>query len=428
MVQTARGLLMTRFALLITSALLAACGGGDPGPPMPSGKVDVSYGEGGTVSTAGTSLAIAPDGSVFVSMQGQVVKYDADGRRAPHFVTGSFASFPWFLLPGESGTLRFVTDTSVAMVDAAGRLVPAFGVAGLAWLGVGEPLAISRVASAPDGGLYVVENYFFGAALRYRVLRLDASGRRVSSFGTAGVADIVEAGGGIDLAVDAGGNLYFVTDRWSPVSFSKRPVVIKLDAAGRTVAAFGVNGVWLGPECSAFRHRAPLIAFADDDSLLVATSCDSPRDDVVDRVALFKVDAAGGLVASFRDSGMGAPLFGDDPEVSAAAPYATALVVGRDGAIYVAGVAGRLSTACSYFALAKLDRSGIRVTSFSDGGTFLIPAKDAYHAALGLDREGRLYFGTVGERPCPSPPAGGAIRPPEPAAVRYGVDIYRLTP
>ena len=202
----------------------------------------------------------------------------------------------------------------------------------------------------------------------------------------------------VAMVRDAQGDLYLVGFCTSPTSppFSNQPPtyikVMKLDANGDRVTAFGVAGI-------------AMIDSTDLDSSTAATIDSSGNIYIVGQSSaavgtVWKLDSdSGNLVAGFGTAGMKTINFNSQET------YANAVVLDGNGSLYVAGQSSMyfssgLTNTNNGFAVVKLDTNGNLVTDFGDGGLALF-APDAHTNcdafAIGLDTTGYLYLAGVSE-------------------------------
>jgi hypothetical protein len=398
----------------IALAILEGCGGsgGDAMPPAmsTSGTLDTTYGAGGRISVASSDIAVDRSGNAFVGGL-MITKFDANGRPAADFVDGAPASMP---------------QTHVA-VDASGN--------------------VYSIAGGADG--------------HFALVKRDATGRPVESFGQAGRVDL-SAGGLVLLDArgvftDGAGNVYVYT-LWRPPA-SARPVfhfITKFDATGHPVAGFGAGTSFPGTLQlpSVFEFQGPAVTVDSTGNLyvvvptitglVVAEKLDasgqpaagfstSPtpipcaqqvsfpwsiaRDSVGniyvggtcvwgtearDRVFVVKLDAAGNPVSIFGGAGVAADFYS-----AGGATAVVALQPAADGAIYVGASAKGLG--CNGVAIVKLGADGKLVDAF--GGHGIAMPDLSFPVTLAIDSSARLYAGGQARPACvtPAPPSSFAI-------------------
>jgi hypothetical protein len=398
----------------VLALLLAACGGGGGGsspqpplPSLPSGQVDAAYGPGGHVLLGGGSgsMAVAPDGTVYVAALDTLVKLDPAGGRvmsfgeaAPEFLANAYAP-----VLGEGGSVFFLRGAAIAKVDPSGRADASFGAGGLALLDAGVALG-SGFARDPAGGLYATGYEAFDGTAGARVAKVDAQGRRDVAYGMNGVATAAAGLSPGAIVADATGAVYVAG---ALNTGSLMPAVVKLAPDGTRANDFGTGGLWSDSACLLGESAVRALAFDRDGGLLVGANCAGGP-------ALYKLDAAGRIVASFREGGRRAGLFG------ANFGMVRAVSVGPGGAIYAAGFV--LIGSCSDLAIAKLDSAGDPVPSFgadgsADGVVTVHQAPTESFQSIGFDGVGHLYVGGQSFPVCP------VIRP-TPA----GSFVYRFGP
>ena len=360
---------------------------------MPSGLVDASYGVGGkftaSTTTAANGMAVAPDGSVIVTGNAGIFKVDPSGLVVEPLASGLLPSpRTSSAIADPAGNIYFIVGGSGAWfgifaLDPAGRLDSAFGVNGRADLpslgGAGD--VMNDLLRDSEGNLYIVGSRNLGVGGVVAGAKFDRAGRLVTSFGANGIAAI--ATGAIGAAAnsattDGAGNLYIVG------SASDKAFVAKVDRDGRLVPGFGTGGFWRDARCAGTSIGAA-VAIDAGGSLYVAGRCDS-------RPAVFKVDAAGNLVAPFRDAGLRGGLFGSDDSTFT---DAAAVLAGPGGTLYVAGAVTRPNVLCRDLAVARLDSNGNPVVSFGENGVTRLGVPNGTLTDMGLDAQGRLYAGGI---------------------------------
>jgi hypothetical protein len=376
-------------AVMLAMGIVGCGGGGDSSSPEPSlpslqsGQVDAAYGPGGHVvlGGGGASMAVASDGTVYVASLGTLVKLDPAGRRvtsfgaaAPEFLVNAYAP-----VLGEGGSVFFLRGAGIAKIDADGRADASFGTGGLALLEAGVALW-SGLARDPAGGLYATRYAAFDGTAGARVAKADAQGRLDLGYGTNGVANAAASLSPGAIVVDATGAVY-VAGALNTGNFM--PAVVKLAPDGTRANDFGAGGLWTDSACILGESAVTAMAFDRDGSLLVGANCAGGP-------ALYKLDANGGIVESFRDGGRRAGLFG------ASFGMIRAVSVGPGGAIYAAGFV--LIGTCSDLAIAKLDSAGDPVASFgadgsADGVVTVHQGLTESFQTIGFDGIGRLYVG-----------------------------------
>jgi hypothetical protein len=396
---------------------VASCGGGGGGGETPtsspapaSGQLDAAFGTAGKAvlpEFASMLPASAGDiyltGSMFPEPGVRIARLDASGAAVPFAIAP--AGSVGVALVDEAGAFYFMVAPGIRKVDAEGRLVPSFGVGGLAsnesW-DAGNYWGGSTIARDRAGNLYLA-----GSKVRTQgnlvdslmaVAKFDREGRVVSSFGSGGMRVLEGQGGFVKaVAVDDAGNVYLGG------SLSGRPtlVVVKLNAAGELAADFAAGGIWMGPECGPSTAGTAAMAIDASGNLIVAGGCPTPGSNGGARV--FKLDARGAVISSFREGGTRGGLFGGDPTGPGqllAGNYVNMLLVGPAGEIYAAGARIVDTPSQCHFAVAKLDANGNPVAGFAANGVAILDEFIGWTHALALDREGRLYVGGLSPASC----------------------------
>jgi uncharacterized delta-60 repeat protein len=385
-----------------------------------AGELDPTFGNSGTVElmdAAGKAYAIARDGqgNLFVagivgnpgSQDFSVVKLDAFGRPAQDFGDGGRATIDVggddvaysvainaggdIFLGGATkiGTATAL-DFAVVKLDAAGRRVASFGDNGAAIVdfGPGNNDYGQAIRVLPNGSIFIVgatNHSPSDARYDFAVAKLDASGRLDGSFGNGGRAQF-EVGCcddyGYAAASDANGNLYVSGTAYTNTPGFSAVALIKVRPDGSLDPSFGDEG-------RAFASLGDSnfgfgLARASDGTLFVAGQVGDGVNPWHFGVAAFD---ASGHAAAFGDNGVTAIDFGTD-----FTEYPAAIAVDADKHVYVAGsviVDGEYR-----FAAATLDAGGSLVPNFGNGGTLILDALggDAFGYATLIDPAGGLFL------------------------------------
>jgi len=317
------------------------------------------------------AIALDASGNIFVaggsgvsgSGEMTLLKLDATGHLASGFASGGKFTLDLggfetavaivldgsggMYLVGESGTVD--GGAIVAKLDASGHLVSGYGDNGVATIPMGAQ-AVSTAKLDVSGRLVVSGFDSFGpfGGGEIVVAKVDASGHRVDTFGSSGVAYVyIDAGtfttttspGG--LALDGAGNIYLGGYTDAALNFTADLVAIKLDANGALVSGFGDGGVVLLDRADS-EDYASAIALDSAGNVYLAGSISTNGDA---DFAVVELDAAGHLVAGFGDAGIKTVDFGDDA-------YAYGIVLAPDGHLYLGG--GTYTDSSSNFAAAAL--------------------------------------------------------------------------
>lgn len=407
---------LLRMTLIAAVTAIAACGGGGGGetppavvlPPPSWGQVDRAFGTDGRVLLAHSEvpifvppqkrMAVTGDGSVYVAGYYAIEKVDRSGALVASFGTAGRVTLPFSPehpasapVLDEAGSLYVISGAGIAKLDSTGHLVPSFGSNGYASLGSwgrGSQDAFSLLVRDAAGSLYLggygrsPETGIFSGG----VAKFDRDGRLVASFGSSGVR-ILELGGGRTvipqaMAVDGGGNVFIAGER-----------LVKLDSSGNLAADFAAGGLWEVPDC-VNGSGASAVAIDAIGNLVVGANCPgSPL--------LFRLDAGGNVVASFRESGRRSGLLGTGTftlgsvTTTNTVGYVTTLLIGPGGHIYAAGYRDRLTCAWD-LAVAKLDASGNALPVFDASDAVILDGQPKDFASdLAMDAAGQLYVGGV---------------------------------
>lgn len=233
------------------------------------------------------------------------------------------------------------------------------------------------------------------------MIKLDRNGRRVATFGSAGVFSVAlpRRTQVSTMAIDGEGSVYVGGYDFVPFvgAGNSHPMVIKADRDGRLAAEFGEGGVWIDASCETFAAGVLSIAMDASGHLIAGGEC-HPVTLRVQLATVRKLDGRGSPLA-FRDPrhelfGVSAP-----PGPIVEAKEARSVVVRADGTIYAGGA--RLGLACSEPAVSKLGPEGTLVAEFGTAGTVVFNHAPGYVRKVGMDGQGRLYVGIVTPAGCP---------------------------
>lgn len=374
-------------ATVLVSALALALGGCGSGssaqpstPPTPAKRVlDLSFGSSGQVTfpDGAGSIALAPDGSVFVTVSNGLAKVDTAGRIVS---VGPAPTARAFAVDG-GGNVFIASGPGVFRFDAAGMQDFTYAGSGVAMLYSGYASAyITSLVAWGDGSLHVIGYEYrdspTGAAVW--IVKLAPDGSVATSFGIGGRVTLQPSkytfpGG---AAIDKDGNLYVT---FGNDSSDATLHVAKLDRNGNLAAHFGNAGIWSGSrtKCVAWQP-----AIDSSGSVWLPGECIDAKGAYGE--ALVKLDANGAPVAGFGNGGYVEGFFGEIPDKTAES-IALAAVVGADGAVYVSGYAGQGLPRCYRRRVAALDAKGNRIASFGIDGIMLDGS------SVALDAANRLY-------------------------------------
>jgi uncharacterized delta-60 repeat protein len=405
-----RALPLVMPALLVTVSLAAHA----------AGELDPTFGNSGTVElmdATGKGYAIARDaaGNLFVAgivgnpgtQDFSVVKLDAFGRPAQDFGEGGRATidlggddvaYSVAINAGGDVFLGGVTkigtttahDFAVVKLDAAGHRVASFGDNGAAIIdfGPGNNDYGQSIRVLPNGSIFIAGSTNHSSSdVRYdfAVAKLDVSGHLDGSFGSGGRAQF-EVGCcddyGYAVASDANGNLYVAGTAYTNTPGVSELGLIKVRPDGSLDPAFGDEG-------RAFASAGASnfgfgLARASDGTLYVAGQVGDGVGPWHFGVAAFD---ASGHAAAYGDDGVTAIDFGTD-----FTEYPASIVVDADKHVYLAGSV--IVDGDYRFAAATLDAGGSLVPNFGNGGTLILDALggDAFGYAALLDPAGGLYL------------------------------------
>jgi uncharacterized delta-60 repeat protein len=231
---------------------------------LPNGGLDASFGSDGIVSVAvgwaamANAVAIGADGRIALggtvrldandpqSVRATVVRLRADGSLDPSFglrgasmVPGTAAAWGLvampdggFALAGQYGVDTWDRSYLVARLRPNGTRDPSFGIHGMIIEHIGTVGIAFALARRPDGDLVVTGNAFDrGSTISTLVVRPD--GRRETSFGVNGLAEVPTAAGVNALALQGDGRI---------VLAGTGGTTIRLGATGTPDPTFGTGG------------------------------------------------------------------------------------------------------------------------------------------------------------------------------------------
>jgi uncharacterized delta-60 repeat protein len=270
---------------------------------------------------------------------------------------------------------------------AAGELDPTFGSSGTVELTdvPGKGYAIARDA---QGNLFVAGIVGNPGVQDFSVVKLDAFGRPAQDFGEGGRATIDLGGDDVaySVAINAGGDVFLggVTKSGTATGFDF--AVLKLDAAGRRVASFGDNGaaiVDFGPGNNDYGQSIRVLA---NGSIFIVGATNHSASDIRYDYAIAKLDLTGHLDGSFGSGGRA------QFEVGCCDDYGYSVVSDANGYLYVAGTANTNTPGVSALGLIKVRPDGSLDPSFGDGGRAFASIGDS-NFGFGLARatDGSLY-------------------------------------
>ncbi|MET0230415.1 MAG: hypothetical protein ABW186_05725 [Rhodanobacteraceae bacterium] len=270
-------------------------------------------------------------------------------------------------------------------LHAGGDPDPGFGADGKVVVDAGTASYMSQYSLARDaaGNLYVAGSVAdeAGDDSNFVVVKLDANGALVTAFGDGG-RKVVDFGGD-DVAevvlVDANGDVFLAG--YSDASGSDEFAVAKLDATGELVGAFGDGGTRL----YTFGGTSSAVFAATIDNagkvLLAGTSNALGTYDF----AVTRIDPDSGAIdALFHDDGLAIVGVGE------ATDDVNGIAIDAQGDIVVAGTMLTDGFRGDIAAI-KLDASGHLVTGFGDGGKVTRGiAEYDFGFALALDADGSI--------------------------------------
>ena len=405
----ARGLL-----LAVALCLISCGGGGDAGNSESSstrplaGTLDLTFGVAGKLlvpQTAISEMKVDVAGNTYVgsSLNSVIFKIGSQGHLDAAFGSAGQINVPASAMvfdPG--GDLYAVGNWSqpravFTRFDTAGRLNATFGDGGQTRI---APLAyIDALLRDGAGNLYGVGTTLDIADRGVVVVKVDASGHLVTSFGEDGAVRLPMTGGVsiFGASLDSRGDILIAGGDASDLLFT-----MKVDALGHLVGSYGTGGRWVSEPCMPVLSQpgASMALDSNDNAYIVATCASSG----MPSARVIKLDATGKPATGFGEAGTRSNLFEDVPSRPSGA---TAVLLDASGNVYVAGTLGNYwgvgeCRDSQDVAIVKMDASGRVLEGFGNGGRAVIDL-GGYDlgAKIGQDGTGRLYVGAW-SRACPT--------------------------
>lgn len=295
---------------------------------------------------------------------------------------------------------------TVAKTNGAGAVLAGFGTGGKVVLDLGNGVNDYGKAVTVDsaGNVYVAASSNAGGGEDFAVIKLDANGQLVPAFGSGGKALIDFGAGSSDaaqsIALDTAGNIYVA----GSTAITPAPgdiAVAKLDTFGNPAAGFGVGGK-MHIDINGRSDNGSALVIDPQGNLYVGGYTYSSTAGDSDAVVA-KVGSNGQLVANFGTNGIS--------QIHLAYP-SNGIALARDagGMLYVAG-AGVPTGNPQSFVVTKLNASGQPVSGFGNAGTQVIGFGSSSGArGLALDSMGNLFVvGSTGSSPTANPAQLDAI-------------------
>lgn len=228
------------------------------------------------------------------------------------------------------------------------------------------------------------------------VLKLDSDGNLYNNFGNNGkvilnsIAGVNKDDGAIDMVLDNNGNIYVCGGSINN-SNNLDAFVVKLDAGGNQVVTFGNGGKAIFSDLSgnnAF-DEAYSIAIDNNGDIIVSGGSEITNVDIF----VIKINSNGNLVNSFANGGIAVfhNVGGGNGNENC-----FDMKLDNNGNIYLTGYTD-VSWNDRPLLVMKLDNNGNLVSNFGNGGKVLINniASNSYNAAFGrslaIDNNGNIY-------------------------------------
>ncbi|MEO6689058.1 MAG: hypothetical protein ABIS07_17975 [Dokdonella sp.] len=284
------------------------------------------------------------------------------------------------------------SDITVVKLDASGHPVASFGTGGKVLIDVDSGSNDFAAALALDaaGNLYIAGS----SNLDFLAIKLLPNGQLATAFGDGGkvVIDVdgsTGANSALAIALDASGNVYVLGgDHPTGSGVDPQVAILKLDSSGHRVAAFGTNGVKL----LHVDNRASQAGGAAIDAagnLVIGGSVYTLGSSASNDAFVLALSPGGQLVPGFGSAGV--TIIHRSYTINAGP-----LVRGTDGMLYISGEALENSSAKLF--VAKLAPTGQPVAGFGDAGALAVdPTDDAYttYAHVAVDAAGNVFLGSV---------------------------------
>ena len=409
----------------IALAIASGCSGGggstppavSPPPAAPSGVLDTSYGAAGVaVLPPGAGMAVDAAGDVFYAGF-QFGKLDPSGRPALFEQNAVLAGYAPTIAVDSAGNLyaaSVVNDSLIQVVkrDASGRPVGSFGQDGHVDLAFAGSVGLRTILLDGVGNVYVMASTHppnFPRPINVYLIKLDSAGKPVATFGADGTGRITlpsvfEIATPVP-AIDRAGNVFAVAP-----SFSGNVLVQKLDANGAPAADFATMEIGLGctgvPNVPYTIRR--FISVDASDNVFVGGAC-AYGAETRERPFVVKLDARGNLAASFGEGGIARDFYAAKNAAGTLQPTAVdAFVPASDGNLYV-GVSTKDLECGVGVGIVKLGADGRPVDGFGSHGVAMVELYAGAAWNLGIDGMMRLYAGGNPRTACPAVAGGGAI-------------------
>jgi uncharacterized delta-60 repeat protein len=410
---------VNRFLLpgLLASLVLLAVGPAQAAP----GALDTSFGTGGKVLTSfGTpddeidDVALQKDGKIvaggyaWVSGHGDsaLARYNANGSLDTTFGTGGKVTTAVSSLNDWINAIAIQPDGKIVGVgyyqvtgaskllvvryNANGSLDTGFGTGGYTATAVGPSANAFAVMLQPDGKIVAAGYTYDGTNSAFALVRYNADGSLDTSFGTGGIVTTAvgspaDTGYVFDLALQPDGKI--LATGYTRVGSSYVFGLLRYNANGSLDTTFGTGGIvttaFPGATIGALARAVDL----QPDGKIVVSGLlfiDSGHQDF----ALARYNSDGSLDTSFGTGGRVTTIFG----VRAVGIDAKLQLNGK---IVVGGWNRETSTSPFTFALARYSPNGSLDTAFGSGGkvTTAIGPSDDYIIAIAIQPDGKIVAG-----------------------------------
>ena len=239
-----------------------------------NGRLDTGFGNGGTVTTAigkgsaAEALLLEPDGKLVAAGSSglgansrfALARYDANGRLDPSFGNGGTVTTAIgkgavaqavllqpdgkLVVAGSSGTSPH-SRFALARYDANGRLDPGFGNGGTVTTAIGSDAVAQALVLQPDGSLVAAGRAGHLHAFTFALVRYRANGRLDPGF-AAVTTPIGDSAGAAALVLQPDGKLVAAGSAFSGGDiYSGRDTfaLARYDGSGHLDAGFGSGGI-----------------------------------------------------------------------------------------------------------------------------------------------------------------------------------------
>lgn len=384
-----------------------------------AGTLDPTFGTNGIVATTiqtATALALQSDGKIVIGGLGRtndgdfdaLLRLNTDGSLDTSFGSGGVASFAPGILgvfaiaiqsdgkiiaavgnDSDSGGGQYIFFTQLARVQSNGTLDTSFGTAGFtATKSIGftpdsESVESVALALQSNGSILV------GSSYSNVMARFTSSGQLDTTFGTAGLVNLANAGSNLSeapaqIAVEKGGKILVAIGSVAPTPFAQAGTISRYNTNGSLDTTFGTFGT------ATSAASASALSQQSDGKIVIAGSLTSklnapPASNNVGFGAA-RFTSGGVLDRTFGSGGVAVADFGTTAPLSGAFTVA----IQSNGDVVAGGAAAQGQLTLNFnsaFGLARFTSAGVLDISFGNGGlvtTTLETGSGVYSYVTGL--------------------------------------------